>query len=300
MLARTQFTDEADKRAYVQACDADFEARLDAVVKEIIETPNLRYLTLSGPTCSGKTTAAKKLVSEFAERGKRVREISLDNFFRSRAELTAEAEREGRGLDFDSERALDLPLLQTFIDCIKAGKPAPIPHFDFTSGCVTSSELFSNKDADILIFEGIQAMYPVFTEMLKGLPFLSLIIHVAQNLTVGENMLTPRTVRLLRRLVRDERFRGASPEFTFRLWETVTENEDKNILPFIGNADLQIDSVLGYEACMLKPYAVPLLSSLSPSSPYYEKAQMLLAIFEGVDTISESYIPAGGLYREFL
>ena len=84
MLARTEFVSEFDKKNYVKACDDDFEARLDVVVKRICETEGLRYLTLSGPTCSGKTTASRKLISEFDERGKKVKIISLDDFFRSR------------------------------------------------------------------------------------------------------------------------------------------------------------------------------------------------------------------------
>ena len=299
-VAKTKFNSELEKQEYVRACDSSFEARLDEVVKQICETAELRYLTLSGPTCSGKTTASKKLVSEFYERGKKVKIISLDDFFRSRAELQREAEAEGRAVDFDSERALDLPRLSAFISEIKQGRPAPIPRFDFTLGKAVNSEVFHPGDADILIFEGIQAIYPVFTDMIKGMKCLSLIINVEDSLEINGKTVSPRTVRLMRRLVRDFRFRGAEPDFSFVLWESVVKNEDKNILPFTAYADLHINSLLGYEPCMLKPYLAPLMESISPSSPYYGRAQELLALLADIDTVSSDYIPENGLYKEFI
>ena len=94
MIARTKFRSEDEKREYVRECDADFEARLDAVMQDVCSREQLHYVTLSGPTCSGKTTASRKLISEFKERGRDVKTISLDDFFRDRAELEAELRAE--------------------------------------------------------------------------------------------------------------------------------------------------------------------------------------------------------------
>ena len=99
MIAKTKFQSEDEKRAYVQACDADFEARLDGVMQDVCSREQLHYVTLSGPTCSGKTTASKKLISEFSERGKNVKIISLDDFFRDAKVLTYEAETGKTRLD---------------------------------------------------------------------------------------------------------------------------------------------------------------------------------------------------------
>ena len=300
MIARTKFQNEAEKIAYVQSCDAEFEARLDEVMKDVCSRADLRYITLSGPTCSGKTTASRKLISEFKERGREVKVISLDDFFRDKAELEAEALKENRKLDFDSERALDLVALKNFIDALHKGEPAPLPKFEFVTGKRVSVSEFVPNETDIILFEGIQAIYPVFTDLIKGIPCLSLMISVEDSLTVGDVTLSSRTVRLMRRLVRDYRFRGAAPEYSFLLWESVTANEDKNILPFTNRAEIHINSLLGYEACMLKPYLDPLMHSIPESSPYREKAEELLKAMDGIDTVSADYLPQNALYREFI
>lgn len=300
MIARTKFQSEDEKRAYVRECDADFEARLDEVMKNVCSRKDLHYVTLSGPTCSGKTTASRKLISEFKERGRDVKIISLDDFFRDRADLEAEAARENRGVDFDSERALDIPALKSFIDALHAGIPAPLPKFEFVAGKRVSVSEFMPEETDIILFEGIQAIYPVFTDLIKNIPCVSLMISVEDSLTVNGVTLSPRTVRLMRRLVRDYRFRGAAPEFSFLLWEGVTANEDKNILPFTDRAELHINSLLGYEACMLKPYLDPLMKNVPKTSPYREKAEELLRALDGIDDISADYLPENALYKEFI
>ncbi|MBR2459774.1 MAG: hypothetical protein IKB34_00880 [Clostridia bacterium] len=300
MIAKIKFENEAEKEAYVRLCDKEFENRLDEIMKAVCSVNGLRYLTLSGPTCSGKTTASKKLISEFCERGKKVKIISLDDFFRNRSTLEAEARAEGRKVDFDSEKALDLDALGSFVASLKEGRASRLPKFDFKLGKRIEGELFSPEDTDIIIFEGIQAIYPAFTSMISGIPCLSLIINVEDPLTVGDTVFSPRTVRLMRRLVRDYRFRGASPEFSFLLWESVTENEDKNILPFVGNADLRLNSLLGYEACMMKPYLCPLMESVPKDSPYRKRAEMFLEAMRDIDMISSDYLPENALYREFI
>lgn len=300
MIARTKFQNEEEKREYVRACDADFENRLDEVMKDVCSREQLHYVTLSGPTCSGKTTASRKLISEFKDRGREVKTISLDDFFRDRSELEAEAAAENRSLDFDSERALDIPALKAFIDALHAGAPAPLPKFDFVEGKRVSVSEFMPNESDIILFEGIQAIYPTFTDLIKGIPCLSLMISVEDSLTVGETTLSPRRVRLMRRLVRDYRFRGAAPEFSFLLWEGVTANEDKNILPFTDRAQIHINSLLGYEACMLKPYLDPLMKSVPADSPYKKAADELLKALDGIDVISADYLPENALYREFI
>lgn len=299
-VAKTLFSGEKEKQDYVNFCDIDFENRLDNVMLEIFKHKELKYLTLSGPTCSGKTTASRKLLSEFAERGKKVKTVSLDNFFRSSAELEEEARKEGRSVDFDSERALDIPCLFEFVKKLVSGETALMPHFDFKMGKRTDYERFSSNDADILIFEGIQAIYPVFTEMIKDIPCLSLVINVETPLDINGKIVDPRTIRLMRRIVRDYRFRSASPEFTFQLWDSVRSNEDINILPFTEKADIHINSLMGYEPCMLKPYLVPLLQKIPKTSPYSTTAEYLSSLLDGIDTISSEYIPKNGLYREFI
>ena len=300
MKAKISFKTEEEKRLYVEACDHDFEERLDRVMKEVCRE-DMKYLTLSGPTCSGKTTASKKLISEFSERGKNVKIISLDDFFRDAKVLTYEAETGNTRLDFDSEKALDLPVLEKFMDDLQNGREVALPRFDFSLARRTHFDTFSASDDDIIVFEGIQAIYPAFTSMFKkDAKVKSFYISVLSDLQLGDVTVSPREVRLWRRIVRDYRFRAASPEFTFLLWEGVTANEDVNILPFADNSDFRIDSLMGYEACMLKEPITELLGGIPKTSEYYEKSIEIMEHFKNIDSISEDYLPKQSLYHEFL
>ena len=300
MKAKIKFSNEFEKEEYVKQCDSEFESRLDVIMKQVCSLEGLKFLTLSGPTCSGKTTASEKLISECAERGKKTRIISLDDFFRNRKDLEAEAVN-GK-LDFDSEKALDLECLSEFMKDLQIGKETMLPQFDFNEARRVGYERFSRGDADIIVFEGIQAIYPVFTSMLDADSHecASIYISPLEDLQIGETVIPRREVRLWRRLVRDYRYRSADPEFTFFLWEGVTENEDKNILPYEQNSDYLINSLLGYDAGMLKKELVNILSPIAPSSRYYRKSREILKILEGVDEIDEKYLPKISLYHEFV
>ena len=299
MIAKTSFESEQEKKDYVLACDSDVENRLDIMMKDICSISGIDFITLSGPTCSGKTTASKKLVSEFSERGKKVKIISLDDFFRNRSDLEKEAN--GGTLDFDSEKALDIPVLSKFMHDIQTKGEGMLPRFDFNLACRTGFERFSMHDADIVVFEGIQAIYPAFTTLFEaGTKQKSLYISPLTALNVNGKDVLPREIRLWRRIVRDFKFRSAEPEFSFRLWEGVVKNEDVNILPFAQNSDFMIDSLQGYEPSMLKKDLVKLLSDINPGSKYYEKSLQILQTLDGIDEISEEYLPENSLYHEFI
>ncbi len=299
--AKLKFKSEAEKAKYVHDCDTRFEADVDAVMKELCARKELKYLTLSGPSCSGKTTASGKLISEFAERGRKVKIISLDDFFRDRSELVAEAN--GGKLDFDSEKALDIKALTDFMENLQAGREAMLPKFDFNEARRVSEEKFSRGDADVIVFEGIQAIYPVFTELLDRCAHdekASVYIKPMQSIKAGEHIIDPNELRLWRRLVRDYNFRSAAPEFTYYLWETVRENEDKNIFPYENSSDYFIDSTLGYDVGMLKSTLENILSAIPESSKYYKKSKEILDKVAKSDVISRKHLPRNSLYFEFV
>lgn len=299
MKAKTFFKGENEKKCYVNECDADFENRLDALMKQVCAIDDTEFITLSGPTCSGKTTASKKLISEFHERGKRVKIVSLDDFFRNADVLKMECE--GGVLDFDSEKALDIPMLQKFMSDLQRKGEAQLPKFDFELARRTHFEHISVKDADIVVFEGIQASYPVFTELFEtGTRVQKIYISVLDSIEINGKTIPPREIRLWRRLVRDYKFRAASPEYSFQIWEGVVKNEDKNILPFIDNNDFKLDSLQGYEPCMLKKELTSLMKMIKSTSKYYEKSLGILQTVDALEEIDSDYLPANSLYREFL
>ena len=298
--ARTVFGGETDKRAYVSECEASYEAALDAAVCRVLAIPDCRIVALSGPTCSGKTTTAKKLISEFSEAGAEVHVVSIDDFFYDRSLLLERAAAQGGRIDFDSPSTIDMEAFAAAVDDIFSGRPAHLPKFDFITGRRSGFTTVPPGEHDVYIFEGIQAIYPEVTVHFAGHRYVSVFAFAERGISLLDTHFDRVTVRLLRRLVRDFNFRGASPAFTLDLWESVRENEEKNILPYIGTADVVIDSTLGYELSALKPYLVPLLSSLPRSHSFYSEGQRIISVLSRIDEISKTYIPTTSVYREFL
>lgn len=296
---RTLFSGEEDKKEYVLKCEETFEKRLDDAMVQLVADKNNRIITLSGPTCAGKTTTAKKIVSEFSERGYNVHTISIDDFYYDRDVLIARSKDE-KSIDFDSVNTIDLELLENTIDQVFAGGTVSVPSFDFKSGKKIFTREIETKKNDKFMFEGIQAVYPEVTALFRGHSFASVFISVFQGLEAMGNIYRPEEIRFLRRIVRDYNFRNASAEFTFNLWQNVRKNEQESILPNVDKCKIIIDSVMPYEICMLKPFLVPILKTLPSDSEYYEFAQSEIKKFSHIDVISKNYIPENSMYHEFL
>ena len=130
--------------------------------------------------------------------------------------------------------------------------------------------------------------------------YIGVFINVNEDVCINGTVFERDEIRLIRRLVRDRKFRGASAEFTFYLWQTVRENEDKSIFPNKNICQIQLDSFMGYELFLIKPYIQETLAEVKPDSKYYDKARTLLEKFASLDEISYDYIPENSLYTEFL
>ncbi|MFA5561888.1 MAG: hypothetical protein WDA00_04535 [Eubacteriales bacterium] len=294
------FADEAEKKAFVLACEADFEDRIDQAIATVMQAPELRLLTVSGPTCSGKTTMANKLIREFEERGKKVHVISLDDFYHEREFLVSRAAARGEALDLDSEDTIDLPTLAAAIEAIFEGNQVTLPVFDFTKGSRTGETVLHLDERDVFIFEGIQAVYPSVTQLFGTHPVASVFIWVGEDLEQNGQVFPKHEVRFFRRLVRDHLFRSATPEFTFKIWESVRRNEERLILPFSDKCTVTLSSLMPYEMAMLKPYLMPLLSAIEPNSPFFEEAERMRSKLMELPEISAAYLPQISVYHEFL
>ncbi len=294
------FSDEANKKSFVLECENVFEERLNKTVDEIVGSNRSKVITLSGPTCSGKTTTANKLISEFTARGKNVHVVSIDDFYYDRALLLKEAERNGGELDFDSPKSIDFSAFSKAVEDIFNGGDAVVPIFDFKSGTRTGERTFHVKEDDMFIFEGIQAIYPEVTEYLEGHEYTSVFIAVLDDINIGGALFLRDDIRFLRRLVRDFNFRSAKPEFTFKLWESVRKNEDENIYPYYKKCDYIINSLLGYDIFMLRPYILSILQSVCNKSEYYSKAQEIINKLANIPEIDKDYMPSNSMFHEFL
>lgn len=289
------FKNEQEKIDFVHECESDFERRLDDASKKIVKS-GITNILLSGPTCSGKTTTANKIIGDFHQADKEVTVISIDDFFYERKDSRVVSEEK---IDYDSVEALDLELLSKCIKNAHAGSNIKVPIFDFVSQSRIGYNAHYITENEVLLFEGIQAVYPEVVSMFDS-EYLGVFINVNEDVCLNGIEFQRDEIRLIRRIVRDRKFRGASSEFSFFLWETVRENEDKNIYPNKNICKVQLDSFMGYELFLIRPYILEALAEVGPDSKYYDKARRLMEKFLPLDEIKYEYIPKNSLYTEFL
>lgn len=291
---------QSDREAltFVRECEEDFDFRLSQLVHRVVEDNTTRCITLSGPTCAGKTTAAHKLVDEIVRSGRTAKIISIDDFFHSSGELDVM----DRVVDYDSVAAIDLDCFAVCVNDLMSGKCAKLPYFDFQERRRTKFHEYVLGRSDVVIFEGIQAVYPEVTALLKPYGYKGIFVNVTENVTVNDVHFSRDEVRLARRIVRDYRFRAASPEFTLHLWKNVRDNEEKNIFPNVDADACLLDSFQAYEPFMIGQFVLPLLDTVKPSSPYYSMARDLYDRFYAIrgNEISPDFLSEDSLYREFL
>ena len=294
-------TDPQELAAYVAACDADLEARMDTVAERTAIVDGLKLLGLTGPSCAGKTTAAKKLTACLEAHGHRVHVISIDDFYYDKDYLHSRADADPDiEIDYDSEDTIDVTLLREKTASLLAERPTQMPKFDFPTGMRVEGETVIPKKDDVFLFEGIQILYPKVRAILGAAPYRGIYISPATALQVGEHLFEPNDIRLLRRLVRDYRYRASNPSFTFYLWQSVRKNEESNIFPNAHTCHECIDSTMPYEIGMLKPYLENILPLVTPSDPFYQKAQEILAQLSNNPAVPSDLMTQNSLYKEFI
>ena len=293
---KTKFADLSEMREFVDICENEFNAEFDKLVKGKLLTEKVKFIILSGPTCSGKTTVAKKIRAELEKNGKRVFDVSIDDFFYDvKVDRTIDQE-----VDFESIHAVDLDLLSAFVSDVSANRKAKMPVFDFLERRRVSFKEISSREDDIFIFEGIQAMYPEITALLRHRACISIYISAGEGITVGDRVFEPNEIRLMRRIVRDHFYRDSDAEYTFFLWKDVRKNEDANIFSNIKNCDIILSSTMGYEINMLSGYLGGLLEAVPSDSIYRKGAEELLEKIGGIEAIPQSLLPDCSMYFEFL
>ncbi len=295
------FANEMQKQAFVDSCETDFTRTMESLTEAILANDDERVITLSGPTCSGKTVTAFNISRAVTRKGRRMVQISIDDYYRDREDLIAEAEREGRAPDYDSASSIDLCELEKTVDGIYRGEIVRVPRYDFKTGRRVDMTALDSSEYDVVLFEGIQAVYPEFTSMFGHYPYVSIATNVRSGICTSGQSFDAREVRLMRRLVRDVHARNTPPDATFKLWETtVVPNEDKNILPYEDSAQIKIDSLMPYEINVIRDPLLKTLEDFPKESVYYPKAESLIRRVTPIEPIDRKYIPTDSLYREFI
>lgn len=259
----------------------------------------VRMVLLAGPSSSGKTTSCRRLAVHLSVLGFDVQQLSLDDYFVSRDRTPRQPNGD---YDFEALEALDIPLLNQQLQQLFAGEKVKIPTYDFIKGePYFSGKTLQMKPNSILIVEGIHALNPQLTadidDNLKFKVYVSALTQIAID---QHNIIRTSDNRLIRRIVRDNKFRGYSAFDTLKRWGSVRDGEQKHIFPFQEEADIMFNSALLYELGILKPQAEMLLKRVPQRSEEYAEAQRLLNFLELVEPIETTAIPPTSILREFL
>ncbi len=289
------FKNDVEIQAFVQESEQRYKNQVLKIAGEISSIDHIKILTLAGPTCSGKTTTSYILEHEIEKRGMTVKIISIDDFYRNRATIS-----DSEKPDFESISAIDFPVFQACVDKILKRETAMLPIYDFAKGERQGFEPYLSSDHEIIIFEGIQAIYPEILSILPKEISKSIYISVADDVNAYGEYFEKREIRFFRRLLRDFLFRNATPERTLELWEGVVANEDKNIIPNEENADYIIDSFMPYELGVIKPYLMNIVSYDSENNRENDLYMSLKEKLKNIIEIPSRFVPNNSVFREFI
>ena len=287
----------------INLSEALHERKYAAIADQIYERRGqVKAVFIAGPSSSGKTSSSLRIALQCRVLGLVPKVIELDNYFVDREHTPKDSEG---NYDFEALEAMDLKLLNSQLNDLFAGKEVELPKFDFKAGrTMPSGKRISLGEKEILIMEGIHALDPAMVPDVDNSKIFRVYASALTSLNVDENNnISTSDNRLLRRMVRDNRVRGITPEETITRWYSVRRGENCNIFPFQENADAAFNSALIYELPMLKYYAEPLLRRIAPSSPAYTEAVRLLKFLDYIVALSPdeiSAIPPTSIMREFI
>ncbi|MDE6006087.1 MAG: nucleoside kinase [Muribaculaceae bacterium] len=254
---------------------------------------------IAGPSSSGKTTTSKRLAIQLMTNLMRPKLISLDDYFVNRTDTPLD---EYGQYDYESLYALDLERLQSDLRALLRGETINLPTYSFELGQRVERERpLSLASDEVLIIEGIHGLNPELTANLPTERIFKMYVSALTSLRIdNHNWISTSDNRLLRRLVRDYKYRGTSPTETIRRWPSVRRGEEKWIFPFQENADATFNSSLLFEIAVMKPYVEPLLSQVAHNEPEYTTAYRLQRFLHYFQRIPETEVPPTSLLREFL
>ncbi len=259
----------------------------------------VRLVLVAGPSSSGKTTSCRRLSVQLTVMGYDVQQLSLDDYFMNR-ERTPKLPN--GDYDFESIDALDIPLLNDHLQRMFRGERVEIPTFDFVKG----EPYYDGKSIQmgpnsVLVVEGIHALNPKLTAQIPDELKFKVYVSTLTQIAIDDlNTIRSSENRMLRRIVRDNNFRGWDAYNTLHRWNEVRQGEEKYIFPYQEQADVMFNSALLYELGVLKLYAAPQLRRVPQNCPEYAEARRLLTFIEVLEPIEPTYIPPTSIMREFL
>ena len=284
----------------INVAEALQEKKLGQIADYIVSRrPKIKVVLIAGPSSAGKTTFCKRLTTQLRVNGLRPIGISLDDYFYNREDTPKNPDG---SYDFESLRAIDVPLFNQQIDDLNQGKEVHLARFDF----VTGHRYFDEKPVVLekgqpIVVEGLHALNDSLTYMLPRYEKVKISLGVLTQIRINDhNRISTSDTRIIRRMVRDQQFRDRGPMATMDIWADVRRGEEKNIYPYQEDADTIFNTALPYELAVLKPYAEPLLESIDKDSVHYAEARRLLRFLKPFKSIDSSVVPPNSLLREFI
>ena len=283
----------------IQLSEALQEKKIAQIADEIASRKTIKMVLIAGPSSSGKTTTCKRLSVQLAVNGLKPIGISLDDYFLDRDKTPRD---ETGDYDFENLHALNIPLLNEQMNALFRGEEVELPRYNFQQGkSEWSGKKLQLKGKEILVVEGIHALNPELTSQIPDEQIFRVYASALTTILLDNHNYVPTTDnRLLRRIIRDHKYRGVSAQETIRRWPSVRNGENRWIFPFQENADAMFNSAMLFELAVIKSQAEPLLEQVPENCVEHAEAYRLRKFLRYIRPISEDQIPPTSLLREFL
>ncbi len=283
----------------IQISEALQEKKIAQIADEIARRKGIKMVLIAGPSSSGKTTTCKRLMVQLAVNGIKPIGISLDDYFLDRDKTP----RDEKGdYDYEHLHALNMPLLNEQMNALFRGEEVELPRYNFQTGkSEMSGKKLQLKEKQIMVVEGIHALNPELTAQIPEEQIFRVYASALTTILLDSHNYIPTTDnRLLRRIIRDNKYRGVNARETIRRWPSVRAGENKWIFPYQENADAMFNSAMLFELAVIKRQAEPLLEQVPENCPEYAEAYRLRKFLSYIRPIPEDQIPPTSLLREFL
>lgn len=291
--------EEGKSNGLIQLSEALQEKKIAQIADEIAKRENVKMVLIAGPSSSGKTTTCKRLSVQLAVNGIHPIGISLDDYFVNREQTPRD---ETGDYDYEHLHALNIPLLNEQMNALFRGEEVELPRYNFQMGrSEKSGRRLRLQGNEVLVLEGIHALNPELTASIPNDQIFRVYASALTTILLDTHNYIPTTDnRLLRRIVRDYKYRGVSACDTIRRWPSVRRGENRWIFPYQENADAMFNSAMLFELAVLKNQALPLLEQVPENCEEYAEAYRLMKFLRYIHTIKEDQIPPTSLLREFL